>query len=64
MVVAFPLFQVLWALMIIFSYANMEKALSLSDMPLVAGGTAAHRNWLKERAPYDECQQPRCAIGY
>ena len=30
-----------------FSYANMEKALSLSDMPLVAGGTAAHRNWLK-----------------
>ena len=30
-----------------FSYANMEKALSLSDIPLVAGGTAAHKNWLR-----------------
>ena len=30
-----------------FSYDNMEKALGLSDIPLMAGGTAAHKDWLK-----------------
>jgi len=30
-----------------FPFDDMEKAMSLDDMALVAGGTAAHRQWLK-----------------
>ena len=30
-----------------FPFDDMEKAMSLEDMALVAGGTASHRQWLK-----------------
>ena len=30
-----------------FPFDDMEKAMSLEDMALVAGGTASHRKWLK-----------------